>query len=60
MVYDTKNDTPVDSIYYDSHQENDVFSRDLEIIKKKNWITSDIKEMFVLLVFGMGQIMALY
>ena len=54
VVYDTKNDTPVDSIYYDSHQENDVFSRDLEIIKKKNWITSDIKRDVCIVGFWYG------
>lgn len=40
VVYDDETDTPIDSIYYDSHEKNSRFSRGKKILDKKRWLDS--------------------
>lgn len=43
VVYDIQSDMPIDSIYYDSHEKVERFSRDNKIYEKKLWIESNRK-----------------
>lgn len=42
VIYDIKSNTPIDSIYYDSHEKYSHFSRGKKILDKKKWLDSHL------------------
>lgn len=54
VVYDIKSNTPIDSIYYDSHERDSRFSRNEKIFDKKRWLDSNIKYDICVVGFWYG------